>query len=92
MRYTKFGQSGTGSVALTATCFHDATVSKHHRNKRNKTAAKDAMTEVSRKIKGKGKMDTNNSWWVTELLAADGKKRSSIRNKSMQCKNVRIGV
>ena len=30
-----------------------------------------SMTDTTRKIKAKGRMDANNSWWVTDLLAAD---------------------
>ena len=31
------------------------------------------MTDMIRKIKAKGRMDPNNSWWTSELLAADCK-------------------
>ena len=31
-------------------------------------------TDRTRKIKAKGRMDANNGWWVSELLAADCKK------------------
>ena len=30
-----------------------------------------AMTDMTRKISVKNRMDANNSWWVSELLAAD---------------------
>ena len=33
------------------------------------------MTAMTRKIKSKGRVDANNSSWVSELLAADCKKR-----------------
>ena len=29
------------------------------------------MTDMIRKIKAKDRMDADNSWWVSELLAAD---------------------
>ena len=29
------------------------------------------MSDMTRKIKAKDRMDVNNSWWVNELLAAD---------------------
>ena len=29
------------------------------------------MEEMTKKIRSKGRMDANNSWWVSELLAAD---------------------
>ena len=32
------------------------------------------MTDMTRKIKPKGRMDARNSWWVSELLAADCQK------------------
>ena len=32
------------------------------------------MTDMTMKIKAKGRMDANNSWWVSELLAGDCKK------------------
>ena len=32
------------------------------------------MTDMTKKIKAKGRMDANNGWWVSELLAADGEK------------------
>ena len=32
------------------------------------------MTNMIRKIKAKGRVDANRSWWVSELLAADCKK------------------
>ena len=28
------------------------------------------MTDMTKKIKSKGRMDANGSWWVSELLAA----------------------
>ena len=33
-----------------------------------------AMTDMTKKIKSKGRMDAHNSWWVSELLAADGER------------------
>ena len=32
------------------------------------------MTDVTKKIKSKGRMDATDSWWVSQLLAADCKK------------------
>ena len=32
------------------------------------------MKDMTRKIKAKGRMDANNSWWVSEFLAADCEK------------------
>ena len=32
------------------------------------------MEDMMRKIKAKGRMDANNSWWVSEMLAVDCKK------------------
>ena len=32
------------------------------------------MKDMTKNIKAKGKMDANNSWWVSELLAADCEK------------------
>ena len=29
------------------------------------------ITNMIRKIKAQGTMDANNSWWISELLAAD---------------------
>ena len=31
-------------------------------------------TDMTMKIKSKGRMDANNSWWVSDLMAADRKK------------------
>ena len=33
------------------------------------------ITDMTRKIKSKGRMNANNSWWVSELLAPDCKKK-----------------
>ena len=43
------------------------------------------MTEIMRKIQAKGTMNAYNSWWVSELLAADCKKRGSIKSGRTQC-------
>ena len=32
------------------------------------------MRDMTKKTKSKGRMDANNSWWVSELLAADCEK------------------
>ena len=35
---------------------------------------KDNLEDLSREIRSKGRMDAENRWWVTELLAADCEK------------------
>ena len=32
------------------------------------------MKDVTKKVRSKGRMDANNNWWVSELLAADCEK------------------
>ena len=43
------------------------------------------MTDTIRKIKAKGRVDANNSWWVSEVLAADCTKCGSTQNGGTHC-------
>ena len=39
------------------------------------------VTDMIRRIKAKGSMDANNSWWVSELLAAACKKKAWLHHE-----------
>ena len=49
------------------------------------------MKIMTRKMKSKGGVDANNSWWVSELRAAGCKTRGFIQNGRIQCSDGRNG-
>ena len=51
------------------------------------------VTDMAKKIKAKDRMDANNGWWVSELLAADCQKAwLHLEWEDTQCYNGTIGL
>ena len=59
---------------------------------KSKACRMKVMKEVIKKFRSKGSLDANNTWWVSELLAADcEKKRGSIQDGKILCCDGTIG-